>query len=108
MTALPPTERQIAHQVLLDRWNPNRLAWKLANHHGLKPSAVERLLTRPDFQAEVAKQKAIYEGRYPDLAVADRHTRVADLSRLLERIPAKRVRLKLKILDALRREVGDA
>jgi len=44
MTALTPTERQIAHQVILDRWNPHRLAWKLANHHRLKPSAVEQLL----------------------------------------------------------------
>ena len=107
MTALSPTERQIAHQVILDRWNPHRLAWKLANHHHLKPTAVERLLNRPDFQAEVARQEAIYEGRGGDLTIDDRRTRVADLQALYAKVPGRRVALKLKILSRIRQEVGD-
>jgi hypothetical protein len=43
-------------------------------------------LGRPDFKEEVARQEAISEGRSADLAIADRVTRVSDLSRLLERI----------------------
>ena len=83
MTALTPTERQIAHQVILDRWNPHRLAWKLANHLHLKPSAVERLLNREDFQAEVVQ--ALYS-----------------------KVPGRRVALKMKILNQIRVEVGDS
>ena len=74
MTALTPTERQIAHQVLLDKWNPSRRIWKIGNHHHLKASAVEQLLNRVDFQAEVTRQEAISEGRYADLTIDDRRS----------------------------------
>jgi hypothetical protein len=107
MTALTPTERQIAHQVILDRWNPHRLAWKVGNHHRLKPSAVERLLNREDFQAEVVRQEAISEGRCADLTVDDRRTRVTDLQALYAKVPGRRVALKMKILDQIREDVGD-
>ena len=108
MTALSPTERQIAHQVILDRWNPHRLAWKLANHHRLKPSAVEQLLNREDFQEEVARHEASSEGRYTDLTVDDRRTRVADLQALYSKVPDRRVALKMKILNQIREDVGDS
>ena len=108
MTALTPTERQIAHQVILDRWNPHRLAWKVGNHHNLKAAVVERILNRPDFQEEVARQEAIYEGRYTDLTVDDRRTRVADLQALYSKVPDRRVALKMKILNQIREDVGDS
>jgi hypothetical protein len=108
MTALTPTERQMVIQLVMDRWNPRRQIWKLGNHHGLSMAAVERIMSKESFRAEVSKQQAISEGRCADLTMEDRRRRVADISDLVQKIPAKRVRLRMKLLDAIRREVGDS
>jgi len=52
----------------------SRRIWKIGNHHHLKASAVEQLLNRVDFQAEVTRQEAISEGRYADLTIDDRRS----------------------------------
>ena len=103
LAALIDEVAQHVHVVLVAM----RRVAKIASHFNLKPIAVECLLNRPDFKEEVARQEAISEGRSADLAIADRVTRVSDLSRLLERIPARRTALKLKILGQIRQEVGD-
>ena len=103
MSELSATEREIALMVVTDLWNPGRRVAKIASHFSLKPNAVERLLAREDFQAEVDRQRV---GSDAFFTIADRVTRVSDLSRLLERIPARRVGLKLKILAQIRQEVG--
>ena len=105
MKELSATEREIALMVVVDLWNPGRRVAKIASHFNLKPIAVECLLNRPEFKEEVARQEAISEGRCADLTMEDRRRRVADISDLVQKIPAKRVRLRMKLLDAIRREV---
>ena len=95
-------------QIALDRWNPSRRTWKLADHHGLGIAAVERIISKESFQAEVTKQEAISLGRCGEVSIEDRRTRVADLQALFSKVPNRRVALKLKILSQVREEVGDS
>jgi hypothetical protein len=103
MSELSATEREIALMVITDLWNPSRRVEKIASHFNLKTEAVEHLLSRPDFQAEVARQR---DGA-SELTIDDRRTRVSDLQGLFFKIPQRRTALKLKILNHIRLEVGD-
>ena len=100
-------ERAIVMQVVLDRWNPHRLTSKIANHFGLTTNQVRNLRRKPAFQTELAKQMAIYRGEFCGVQLADRKERLIALDQLYRKIPDARVSLRLKVLAAIRHEVGD-
>jgi len=104
MKELSATEREIALMVVVDLWNPGRRVAKISSHFDLRPSAVERLLAREDFQREVDRQQV---GSDAYFSIDDRRTRVADLQALFLKVPRRRTALKLKILRQIRQEVGD-
>jgi hypothetical protein len=60
-----------------------------------------------DFIAEYKRQLDIYQKNFDDIKLADRKERVKELDALYHRIPEARVQLKVKVLDAIAREVGD-
>jgi hypothetical protein len=62
---------------------------------------------KPAFKAEYQKQLSIYMGNFGDIQLADRKERVKALSGLYVKIPDVRVALKLRVLNAIRLEVGD-
>ena len=104
---LTTQEHEIIQQLILDRWNPHRINQKIANHFGLSINQVRHIRRKPQFQAEYVKQLAIYKDSFDDVCLADRKERVKALDRLYQRIPDVRVALKIKVLQAIREEVGD-
>ena len=104
---LTDREHQIIQQLILDRWNPHRINKKIANHHGLTINQVKYMRSKPAFKAEYDKQLAIYLDSFDDIQLADRKERVKAMAGLYEKIPNPRVALKLKVLKAIREEVGD-
>jgi hypothetical protein len=104
---LTTQECEIIQQLILDRWNPHRINQKIANHFGLSVNQVRHIRRKPHFQAEYTKQLAIYKDSFDDVQLADRKERVKALDGLYQRIPEARVALKIKVLHAIREEVGD-
>jgi hypothetical protein len=104
---LTTQEHEIIQQLILDRWNPHRINQKIANHFGLSVNQVRHIRRKPQFQAEYVKQLAIYKDSFDDVCLADRKERVKALDGLFQRIPDVRVALKIKVLQAIREEVGD-
>jgi hypothetical protein len=100
-------EHEIIQQLILDRWNPHRINQKIANHFDLSVNQVRHIRRKPQFQAEYDKQLALYKGSFDDICLADRKERVKALDGLYQRIPDVRVALKIKVLQAIREEVGD-
>ena len=103
---LTDQEKSIIQMIVLDRWNPNRLTWKISNHFGLSANQVRHIRRKTAFQAELRRQQAIYQGEFSGVQLADRKERVLALQTLYERVPDIRVALKLKILNQIRHEVG--
>ena len=103
---LSDTEKQIVQMLVLDRWNPGRINKKIASHFGLSPNQVRHIRRKPEFQAEYAKQLAIYQHEFEDVELADRKERVRALNDLFFKIPDIRMKLKLKVLEQISREVG--
>jgi hypothetical protein len=103
---LTAQERAIIQQAILDRWNPHRLTWKIANHFDLSVNQIRHIKSKAKFKAEYAKQLAIYQGSFGDVRLADRKERVKAMQDLYDRVPDIRVALKLKILAQIRAEVG--
>jgi hypothetical protein len=103
---LTDQEKSIIQMIVLDRWNPNRLTWKISNHFGLSENQARHIRRKTAFQAELRRQQAIYRGEFDGVQLADRKERVLALQTLYERVPDMRVALKLKILNQIRHEVG--
>jgi hypothetical protein len=103
---LTAQERAIIQQAILDRWNPHRLTWKIANHFDLSENQVRHLKGKATFKAEYARQLAIYQGSYDDIRLADRKERVKAMQVLYDKLPHIRTKLKLKVLAQIREEVG--
>ena len=58
-------------QAILDRWNPHRLTWKIANHFDLSENQVRHIKGKATFKAEYSRQLAIYQGSFDDIRLAD-------------------------------------
>ena len=104
---LNTNHKQAIQLMILDRWNPREQSRKVANHLGVKRDTVKRWRVDPDFIAEYKRQLDIYQKNFDDVQLADRKERVKELDKLYRRIPEARVQLKVKVLDAIAREVGD-
>ena len=102
---LTAQEKAIIQQAILDRWNPHRLTWKIANHFDLSVNQIRHIKSKATFKAEYARQLAIYQGSFDDIRLADRKERVKAMQDLYDKIPDIRVALKLKILAQIRAEV---
>ena len=75
---LTTQEKVIIQQAILDRWNPHRLTWKIANHFDLSENQIRHIKSKATFKAEYARQLAIYQGSFDDIRLADRKERVKD------------------------------
>ena len=104
---LNTNHKQAIQLMILDRWNPREQSRKVANHLGVQPKTVKYWRLDPDFIAEYKRQLDIYQKNFEDVKLADRKERVKELDKLYHRIPERRVQLKVKVLDAIAREVGD-
>ena len=64
---LTAQERAIIQQAILDRWNPHRLTWKIANHFDLSENQIRHIKSKATFKAEYARQLAIYQGSFDEI-----------------------------------------
>ena len=67
---LTAQEKAIIQQAILDRWNPHRLTWKIANHFDLSENQIRHIKSKATFKAEYARQLAIYQGSFNDIRLA--------------------------------------
>jgi len=104
---LNSTHKQAIQLMILDRWNPRQQSRKVAHHLGVQPATVKCWRLDSDFVAEYKRQLDIYQKNFEDIKLADRKERVRELDALYHRIPEARIQLKVKVLDAIAREVGD-
>jgi len=58
---LTAQERAIIQQAILDRWNPHRLTWKIANHFDLSVNQIHHIKSKA--------MRDLYD-RVPDIRVA--------------------------------------
>ena len=99
--------KQAIQLMILDRWNPRAQARKVAHHLGVQPATVKGWRNNEDFIAEYKRQLDIYQKNFEDVRLADRKERVKELDALYSKIPEKRTHLKIKVLEAIAKEVGD-
>ena len=104
---LNSTHKQAIQLMILDRWNPRAQARKVAHHLGVQPATVKGWRNNEDFVAEYKRQLDIYQKNFEDVRLADRKERVKELDALYSKIPEKRTHLKIKVLEAIAKEVGD-
>ena len=103
---LTAQEKAIIQQAILDRWNPHRLTWKIANHFDLSDNQIRHIKSKATFKAEYARQLAIYQGSFDEIQLGHRKERVKAMNDLYHLIPDYRVALQLKVLAQIRVEVG--
>ena len=99
-------EKAIIQQAILDRWNPHRLTWKIANHFDLSENQIRHIKSKATFKAEYARQLAIHQGSFDEIQLGHRKERVKAMNDLYHLIPDYRVALKLKVLAQIREETA--
>ena len=61
----------------------------------------------PDFSRELTSQLKAYRGHFDDVPIAHRKERVLALSEIFDKLTDSQTGLKIKVLQAIRQEVGD-
>ena len=87
---LTAQEKAIIQQAILDRWNPHRLTWKIANHFDLSENQVRHIKSKATFKAEYDRQLKLYQGSFDDIRLADRKERVKAMQDSNDHVAAKR------------------
>ena len=105
--ALSEKQQEAVQLVVLDRWNPHLVNAKIARTVGVEKSTVFRWRKNPEFAAELKKQLERDRQDFDEIPLAWRKNRVLALERLYDKIEDRRVAQKLKVLAAIRDEVGD-
>ena len=92
---------------MLDRWTPDKCGEKVARTLDVNRSTVAAWRKKPEFKE--ALQEALERDRknFDEVPLAWRKNRVLALEEIYNKIPEKRVALKLKVLKEIREEVGD-
>tara|TARA_R110000765_G_scaffold226581_1_gene330437 strand:- start:88 stop:513 length:426 start_codon:yes stop_codon:yes gene_type:complete len=74
---------------------------------GVNRMTVSKWRADPAFQEEFDKQLKLYRANFDDVTLADRKERVKALDGIFQELEGKQVSLKIKVLQAIRQEVGD-
>jgi len=93
--------------MVMDRWGKHDVGGLVSKALGVTRSTVNRWRRTEEFQAELKRQIELYRQNFDDVKLADRKERVLALSELYDAIDDKQVQLKIKVLTAIRQEVGD-
>lgn len=104
---LNSNHKQAIQLLILDRHKPSDVSRNIANHLGVNVQTVGEWRRNEDFCKEYKRQLDIYKKNFDDVKLADRKERVKELDRLYHKIPDARVALKVRLLDAIAREMGD-
>ena len=105
-TIITETQHQAIHLLILGRFDPNRSLAEVADRVGVARATIHNWKKEEHFQAEYARQLALYKNNFDDIKLADRRERVKCMAQLYE-LAGQRIDLKLRILKEIRAEVGD-
>lgn len=95
------------HLLILDRGLRRDSTLMIAQQLGVKRSTLGVWRAAPEFQEEFQKQLRLYRQNFDDVPLADRIERVKALDEIFLGLPEKQAALKVKVLQAIRQEVGD-
>jgi len=106
-SAVTPQQLQAIHYLVLDRHAKNDISTKIAQMVGVQTTTVRRWRKLPYFREEFDRQVRLYRANFDDVALADRKERVLALQAIYEGLVDRDKAMKLKVLMAIRQEVGD-
>lgn len=104
---LTDQQKQAIQLLVMDRWSKSDLNKHIADTVGVTPQTVRKWRENELFRDEFQRQMKLYRANFDDVKMADRKERVLALERLFDACADHRTELKLKILAAIRQEVGD-
>lgn len=104
---LPPKARTLIHYLVMDRWDGKGITEEVRGEIGVSQQQVSKWRKKEVFQDELKRQIELYRANFDDIQMADRKERVLEYARMLQLIPDQRVSLRIKVLQAIAKEVGD-
>lgn len=99
--------KQAIHLIIMDRWSSGDVSQKICSTLQVSKSQLAGWRRSYAFRGEFEHQLQLYRANFEDIQMADRKERVKALDDLYNKIPDNRVSLKVKVLAAIRAEVGD-
>jgi hypothetical protein len=100
-------QNKAIHLIVVDRWSKHDVGGIIAKSLKVTRSTVNRWRATEEFKEELTRQIELFRHNFDDVKLADRKERVLCLSELYDTIDDKQVQLKIKVLTAIRQEVGD-
>ena len=99
--------KQAIHLIIMDRWSAGDVSQKICSTLQISKSQLAGWRRSYAFRDEFENQLQLYRANFEDIQMADRKERVKALDDLYNKIPDNKVSLKVKVLAAIRAEVGD-
>ena len=98
---------QAIHYLVLDRHAKSDMTKKIAAIVGCQPVTISKWRKLEYFRSEFDRQVRLYRANFDDVPLADRKERVKALQTIYEDLQERDKAMKLKVLMAIRQEVGD-
>ena len=99
--------KQAIQLMVLDRWKTSSITKHVCNTIGVDATTLGHWRRSTLFRDEFERQLTLFRANFGDIQMADRKERVMALDKLYNQIPDRQVSLKVKVLAAIRAEVGD-
>ena len=105
--SLSEQQKQAIHYLVMDRWTKGDLNAAVADNVGVLPVTITKWRKSSLFREEYDRQVKLYRANFDDVQLADRKERVKKLEDIYENLTDSQTAMKIKILSAVRAEVGD-
>ena len=105
--SLSEQQKQAIHYLVMDRWTKGDLNAAVADNVGVLPVTITKWRKSSLFREEYDRQVKLYRANFDDVQLADRKERVKKLEAIYENLTDSQTAMKIKILSAIRAEVGD-
>jgi hypothetical protein len=105
-----PLHTKAMDLLVLERWGGGDVSAEIAQILGVTRQRINRWRREPDFIAEYHRRLDLWRANFKDVPLAHRKERVIELQSLyndLKNAERPNVNLKVKVLQAIRQEVGD-
>jgi len=99
--------REAIQLLILDRGLRRDSTGLVAQHCGVTKQTVAKWRAESEFKDEFQKQLRLYRANFDEIPLSDRKERVKALDGIFQGLSDKQTALKIKVLQAIRQEVGD-
>lgn len=104
---LESIHHQAIQALILYRAAESTSAKRVGDLVGVTSQRIRVWRKDPDFSRELTSQLKAYRGHFDDVPIAHRKERVLALSEIFDKLTDSQTGLKIKVLQAIRQEVGD-